>query len=261
MSERAVVKAANAYTTQWETIAAVWSNLDPLQWQTQSAVPGWRVGDLVAHFGRVAQTVTDASTQLSARKPLGVSEYLRTYADSAAEIDEQTRAAGAFDQASVTATTAMQGESAILALASPELQADPVVVARRGPVRWSDFIVTRVIELVAHGDDLARSLGLPTPPTIHRDALQLTVRELAQVLSLRAPGRSVEVRVPPFAAVQCIPGPRHTRGTPGAVIELEPMTFLRLADGRVTWDESVAAGLVRASGQRTEIGACFPLLR
>ena len=60
---------------------------------------------------------------------------------------------------------------------------------------------------------------------------------LAGMLPARYPGRSVEVRVPPFTAVQCIEGPRHTRGTPPNVIETDPLTFLRLATGRLAWSE------------------------
>src|SRR5207244_3958782 len=82
----------------------------------------------------------------------------------------------------------------------------------------------------------------------------------AERAAARAPGRSVEVRIPPYAAVQCIPGPRHTRGTPPAVIETDPLTWLRLATGRTTWSEAVAAGSVLASGERTDLGGYLPLL-
>jgi len=85
------------------------------------------------------------------------------------------------------------------------------------------------------------------------------VKHYLAVLEQRAPGRSVEVRVPPFAAVQVVDGVRHTRGTPPAVIETDADTWLALATGRTTWHEAVDAGTVRASGERTDLSAYLPL--
>ncbi|MGW4477280.1 sterol carrier family protein [Rhodococcus triatomae] len=88
-------------------------------------------------------------------------------------------------------------------------------------------------------------------------AVRLTARTLEDV----APGSSVEVRVPPFVAVQCIEGPRHTRGTPPNVVETDARTWLQLVTGRVTFDAAVAAGAVTASGSRAgEIGHWLPLM-
>lgn len=89
--------------------------------------------------------------------------------------------------------------------------------------------------------------------------LATAVRYTLEELAARAPGRSVEVRVPPFAAVQCIEGPRHTRGTPTNVIETDAETWLELATGRTTWAEAVERGAVRASGQRADLAALLPL--
>lgn len=86
------------------------------------------------------------------------------------------------------------------------------------------------------------------------------VKHYLAVLEERAPGRSVEVRVPPYAAVQVVPGVRHTRGTPPAVIETDAETWLALATGRTTWHEAVHAGSVRASGERTDLSAYLPLV-
>ncbi|MBS2936341.1 hypothetical protein KDN32_01120 [Nocardioides sp. J2M5] len=85
------------------------------------------------------------------------------------------------------------------------------------------------------------------------------VKHYLAVLETRAPGKSVEVRVPPFAAVQAIPGVRHTRGTPPAVIETDAATWLDLATGRTTWHEAVDAGRVSASGERTDLTPWLPL--
>jgi uncharacterized SCP-like protein len=93
------------------------------------------------------------------------------------------------------------------------------------------------------------------------DALRATVRYLLDVLAGRAPGRAVEVRVPPYAAVQCVGGPRHTRGTPSNVVETDAPTWIRLAAGRLSWQQAVTAGQVRASGVRADLSAYLPLLR
>lgn len=92
-----------------------------------------------------------------------------------------------------------------------------------------------------------------------RETLATAVRFLLQVLADDAEGNSVEVRVPPFGAVQAIQGPRHTRGTPPNVIEMDATTWLDLATGRVTWAAAVAAGSVRASGQRADLEEYLPL--
>ena len=92
-----------------------------------------------------------------------------------------------------------------------------------------------------------------------RDTLALAVRYVLQVLAEKAPGNSVEVRVPPFGAVQCVEGPRHTRGTPPNVIEVDPRTWLALATGRESWGEAVAAGRVQASGSRADVSSLLPL--
>ncbi|OBF56296.1 hypothetical protein A5787_02300 [Mycobacterium sp. 852002-50816_SCH5313054-b] len=93
-----------------------------------------------------------------------------------------------------------------------------------------------------------------------RDALGAAVRLTTRTLATIAPGASVEVRVPPFAAVQCIAGPRHTRGTPPNVLEADPRTWLLLATGLVPLDEARTAGVLTLSGSRAgEIGHWLPL--
>lgn len=92
-----------------------------------------------------------------------------------------------------------------------------------------------------------------------RETLKTAVRELLQALAEKAPGHTVEVRVPPYGAVQCVAGPRHRRGTPPNVVECQPLVFLLLATGRTEWQESVKAGKVSASGQRADLSDLLPL--
>lgn len=246
-------KVAAAYLDQWALTREWCDGIE--DWSMPSAVDGWTVRELVAHFGLVANTIVSAAGQIVDERPLRVGDYLASYADVAEGIDQRTREVAASD-AFLYAVDA-SAEQAERALRSVE--GNPVVNARRGPIRWVDFLRTRCIELTVHSDDLARFVT-GEGPVVSRPCLQVSTRALADVLSWRAPGRSVEVRVPPFAAVQCIEGPRHTRGTPAAVVEMDPLTFCRLAAGRVTWQSAVAAGGVTTSGLRTDLAPHLPLL-
>jgi uncharacterized SCP-like protein len=92
-----------------------------------------------------------------------------------------------------------------------------------------------------------------------RAVLGTAVKTTARWLAQQVPGRSVELRVPPYVAVQCVPGPRHTRGTPPNVVETDAATWLRLATGRADWVTAVAEGTVSASGNRADLSAHLPL--
>jgi len=92
-----------------------------------------------------------------------------------------------------------------------------------------------------------------------REALRGAVIYSLDVLAGYAPGRAVEVRVPPFGAVQVIDGPRHTRGTPPNVVETDPLTWVRMATGRLDWAAAVASGAVRTSGPRADLADYLPL--
>jgi len=92
-----------------------------------------------------------------------------------------------------------------------------------------------------------------------RTELATAVRYLLQLLAEKAPGNSVEVRVPPFGAVQVIEGPRHTRGTPPNVVETDARTWIALATGAESWTEATAAGRILASGTRADLTPVLPL--
>lgn len=99
------------------------------------------------------------------------------------------------------------------------------------------------------------SAGTDPAPVVLRG---LTKHFLA-VLASRAPGKSVEVRVPPYAAIQCIAGARHTRGTPPATVETDPLTWIRLATGELKWGEATASGRLTHSGERSDLSPLLPL--
>jgi hypothetical protein len=92
-----------------------------------------------------------------------------------------------------------------------------------------------------------------------RSVVGAAVKTSARWLAQQVPGRSVELRVPPHVAVQCIEGPRHTRGTPPNVVETDALTWLRLASGRLSWPDAVAGGTVSASGNRADLSGLLPL--
>ena len=97
------------------------------------------------------------------------------------------------------------------------------------------------------------------PQGCPREQVATAVRFTLEKLAAHAPGRSVEVRVPPFGAVQCVPGPRHTRGTPPNVVETDAPTWLRLSVGELSWQQARDTGALRASGERAELGQLLPL--
>ncbi len=132
------------------------------------------------------------------------------------------------------------------------------------PARLSDQQRAVMIELVAAADEVNTVVAEPDQFVVPRAAMALACRSLCGWLAERHPGRSVEIRVPPYAAVQCgigTTGPTHTRGTPPNVVETDPVTFLRLATGRLAWAEARSAGTVSASGQRADLSSVLPMYR
>ena len=112
--------------------------------------------------------------------------------------------------------------------------------------------------LAAHAESPSEA-GAPSTP-LPRTSLAMAVRYALEELAARAPGNSVEVRVPPFGVAQCIEGPRHTRGTPPNVVETDAETWLRLATGALAWPDALTSGKLSASGTRTDLSALLPLV-
>jgi hypothetical protein len=110
-------------------------------------------------------------------------------------------------------------------------------------------------------EDLAAVLAwLDGGPQPDRSVVRAAVKESLAALAAIVPGHSVEVRIPPFGAVQCIEGPRHTRGTPPNVVEADPATWLGLVIGVRSWDDAVTSGRLTASGSRAgEVAGLLPL--
>ena len=112
---------------------------------------------------------------------------------------------------------------------------------------------------LADPEDVAAALARTRGESQDGADLRLLTKHYLAVLEQRAPGHSVEVRVPPYAAVQVIPGVRHTRGTPPAVVETDARTWIALATGELSWANALATARVSASGERTDLAAYLPL--
>ena len=205
---------------------------------------GWVVADLENHMaGNLIGLAAVAERKVDQAPDGGVAQWstqLEQYADLVGEQGRQGRRRVADHVA-----------EALQAL--DDFPASTVVTQLTGRHTLTDAAIFRVVEAVVHGLDVAIT---PDPA-----ALKLVVKELARAFADLHPGRSVEVRIPPYTAVQCLDGPRHTRGTPPNVVEAEPVAWVRLATGRESWHDLVRTGRVTASGERSELSALMPLLR
>ena len=236
--------------------------LDPVDFDRPTVLDAWDVRTLTGHIVLIVDGLTAMLDRPSRQRGIPVHEYVRRYRRDVTMINNATEEATADRPGPELA--AQIGDS--LDILERRLVDGPplptTLDAPRGPLSTADAVSTRIVDLVVHADDLARSL--PERPAIDlpRPALSTCSRTLTAILAGQQPGRSVEVRVPPFAAVQCglgETGPTHTRGTPPNVVETDPRTFLRLATGRITWDEARAASSVSASGLRADLSPVLPL--
>jgi uncharacterized protein (TIGR03083 family) len=245
----------DAYDEQCAALAERLDAVSPDAFAEPSALPGWDVRTLLGH---VVASKAGMESQLGSSDPgppLSPATYVTAYAPAAAEITAATR------EATGTATPAELLDRLRRPVRRPPApDGRAVVAAPRGPLTAADFALVRLIDLVVHCDDFSRALPDDVPVPLPRRALGATVRGLAEMLATRVPGRSVEVRIPPFVAVQAVPGPRHTRGTPPNVVETDAVTWLRLATGRREFADAVATGDVRATGTRADLTAFLPLL-
>jgi uncharacterized protein (TIGR03083 family) len=245
-----------ALRAQGEHVGAWLAELGDDSFTRPSVLPGWDVRMLTAHVVLVFEGTLRGLSTPTAEPAASVAEYTSRYRRDVARIIETTeRLAG--DRSSAELVAAVRAAVAAL---PDELPPHRTVVGGRGPIATRDWVSTRLVEAIVHSDDLSRSVPDVPPVHLERAALAQAVRTLAEVLAVRAPGRSVEIRVPPFVAVQAVEGPRHTRGTPPNVVETDPLTWVRVASGRLDFGTATADGRVRASGLRADLNPYLPLL-
>jgi hypothetical protein len=133
------------------------------------------------------------------------------------------------------------------------------VNAQHAALGWPPWAGLRTARTLGRACVTAVIAGLDAAAVPQREAMRVAVTYLLELLADRAPGRAVEVRIPPYAAVQCVPGPRHTRGTPPNVVETDAVTWILLATGRLSWAQAADGGKLRASGPRADISGLLPL--
>jgi len=251
------VKIRAAVTAQFGHLREAVRTLSPEQLAGPTRLGDWTVRDLIAHTGMALGAVSRFIERPEpARQEVTVLDWPFATAANAAGIDDASRRL-AEDNPDLDAYLAAVDRRFGADLA--EQLGTRLLATNTGAMPLSDYLVTRTVELIVHTDDLNDAVpGLEVP--YERQALAACTRLLADALAAKAPGGSTEVRIPPYAVVQCIEGPRHTRGTPPNVVETDPLTWVRLATGRLTWPEAVEKAQVSASGERADLSGLLPLM-
>ncbi|MEU2776138.1 sterol carrier family protein [Streptomyces sp. NPDC007162] len=250
-------KTRTAVLAQFSHVRDAVRALTPEQLALPTRLGEWTVRDLVAHLGMAVTAVHRALAEPEpARADAAPLDWpFRTAANSAAIADFTRRIAAEHPDLDAYLTDVDASFRALLT----EHPGTRLLATSVGAMPLDDYLVTRTVELVVHTDDLGAAVpGLDV--RYDRQALAACTRLLADALAVKAPGGSTEVRVPPYAVVQCVEGPRHTRGTPPNVVETDPLTWMRLATGRLDWQDAVAAAEVSASGERADIRAHLPVM-
>ncbi|MGY4925209.1 sterol carrier family protein [Streptomyces sp. 900105755] len=250
-------KTRAAVLAQFSNVRDAVRSLAPDQLALPTRLEGWTVRDLVAHIGMALTAVHRALDQPEPAKADAVLlDWPSGTSGNAAAIDAFTRRLAAAHPDLDAYLADIDDSFRGLLDTHPGAR---LLATSAGALSLDDYLVTRAVELVVHTDDLGSAVpGLDIP--YDRQALAACTRLLADALAVKAPGGSTEVRVPPYAVVQCVEGPRHTRGTPPNVVETDPLTWIRLATGRLGWTEALASARVSASGERADLGAYLPLL-
>ncbi|MFG3404388.1 sterol carrier family protein [Streptomyces sp. NPDC048142] len=253
------LKTQTAVLAQFAHVRDVIRTLTPDQLARPTQLDGWTVRELAVH---IATGFAGISRALAPPEPPGSQPevtllgYPSVTAPFAAWVAEDAQKVAA-DRPDLTALFD-EVETEVTAALAASGTGERLVASVVGSMRLTDFLVTRAVELVVHTDDLNEALGSEIP--LDRQALAACTRMLVDTLADRAPGGSVEVRVPPFAVVQCIGGPQHTRGTPPNVVETDPLTWIRLATGRTEWARALEDAEVSAGGERADLAALLPLM-
>ncbi|WP_432139048.1 MULTISPECIES: sterol carrier family protein [unclassified Streptomyces] len=258
-----------AVTAQFGNVRQGVRALTPAQLALPTRLGDWTVRDLAAHVTTALENVSRAIDREEPAGPgLTLVQWPVAAGARAAGVAGDTRRLAA-DHPDLDALYARTAERFALRLAAADGRRLLAAVPHSGPgaggqtpvgaMVLDDFLVTRTVELIVHTDDLNAAVpGLDIP--YERQALAACTRLLADALAAHAPGGATEVRIPPYAVVQCVEGPRHTRGTPPNVVETDPLTWIRLATGRLSWADAVADAKVSASGERADLGGLLPLL-
>ncbi|KAF3466247.1 maleylpyruvate isomerase family mycothiol-dependent enzyme [Streptomyces sp. Tu 3180] len=245
-----------AVLAQFGNVRSAVRTLTPEQLALPTRLGDWTVRELAAH---VTMAVEAVSRGLDREEPatadLALLDWPSATAARAGGVADGTRELAA---AHPDLDALYAGAEERLAACLADTPGTRLLATRTGALTLADYLVTRTVEFTVHTDDLNAAVpGLGIP--YDRQALAAATRLLADALAAKAPGGSTEVRIPPYAVVQCVEGPRHTRGTPPNVVETDPLTWIALATGRLAWPDAVAGARVSASGERADLGPYLPL--
>ena len=234
--------------------------------------PGWDVRLLTGLALFQLTEMGDRLARPSLARPVTLETYAAHLLATAPRRHEQAAAIAGRDSGPSLGQQLLARAEEITAAVQGSLP--PLVDTGAGQLSLPDLLRVQVTEAVVYLNDVDGALaahgGAPRPK--QRGPVATAVRTLVDILAARAPGQAIEVRVPPSAAVQIgdpasatgvllAPLPTHTRGTPPAVIEMDPTTFLRLMTGRLSWNEAMASHAVTASGQRADLSPLLPLMQ
>ncbi|WP_060930001.1 maleylpyruvate isomerase family mycothiol-dependent enzyme [Granulicoccus phenolivorans] len=248
----------SAITTQVGHVVATLRSLPPADFDRPSVVADWDVRMIVAHLVMIQDQLLEDLDSPTSQRPVKLSSLGPGWRRQ--QSWELTEELGTY-QSAAQLTNQLQTGLAEVNARCRKPAPETVLAGGVDPLRFSDYLQLLAIDWALHTDDLNRSL--PQRPSIQLESpvLAAAVRTLADLLATRHPGRSIEVRIPPYAAVQCgDPGdPTHTRGTPPNVIECPPLIFLRLATGRVGFAAELRANHLTASGTRADLTDKLPL--
>ena len=210
-------------------------------------------------LGRLMHLVNDTLVTLDSpavSTPMSLSDHLLERSRAADDVAEKVSGIMG-DETAATLARQLEPLTCELSDALSRLPLPDTVASRFGTVRLTDYLRANVIMVV--------DLALEELATAERAAMTESVRALTQVLTERYPGRTIEVRIPPYAAVQVgalSAGPSHTRGTPPNVVEFAPETFWELATGRQSWQRAAASGTLTFSGVHAgETARMFPIIK
>ncbi len=210
-------------------------------------------------LGRLMYLVNETLVTLDSQArstPMSLSDHLSERSRAIDDIAERVNAIMG-DEPAVTLARQLEPLVCELADALGNHALPDTVASRFGTVRLTDYLRANVIVVV--------DLSIDEFEIAERPAMTESVHALTQVLTERYPGHTIEVRIPPYAAVQVgalTAGPSHTRGTPPNVVEFEPQAFWQLATGRQSWSRAIEAGALTSSGvHAAETARMFPIVK